>query len=71
VVEAKEIHKTYGRKLVSENLVMPFEQFCSEKLLGVPAALDDGKHDRYAQAQRALRNAARRNKYAAVDGASR
>jgi len=71
VVEAKEIHKTYGRKLVSENLVMPFEQFCSEKLLSVPAALDDGKHDRYAQAQRALRNAARRNKYAAVDGASR
>ena len=71
VVEAKEIHKTYGRKLVSENLVMPFEQFCSGKLLGVPAALDDRKHDRYAQTQHALRNAARRYKYAAVDGASR
>lgn len=68
IVEAKEIHKTYARKLVSENLVMPFQQFCREKLPAVPIALDEGKNDRYAFSQRALRNAARQSKYAAVNG---
>lgn len=71
VVEAREIHKTYGRKLVSENMVMPFQQFCSKNLPGVPVALHDAKHDRYAHTQRALRNLARQNKYAAVEGVSR
>jgi len=63
ITEGKEIHRIYGRKLISENLVMPFEQFCSEKLPTVPAILDDGQHDRYAHAQHALRDAARVLKY--------
>jgi len=70
VVEAKEIHKTYGRKLVSENLVMPFQKFCREKLPSVNVAMNDEKQDRYAQVQRALRNAARQGKYSAGNGAA-
>lgn len=71
VVEAKEIHTMYGRKLVSKNLVTPFGQFCRENLPNVPVTLDDGKHDRYVHSQRALRNTARQMKYTAAAGVSR
>lgn len=65
VVEANEIRKTYGRKLISENLVMPFDAFCREKLPEVPHAQSGGTRNRYDLAQLALRNAARR-KYSAT-----
>ncbi len=68
VVEAKEIHKTYARQLISKNFVMPFEDFCSQKLPNMPIVMDAGKNDRYAQTQRALRNLARHIKYSTAKG---
>lgn len=68
VVEANAVLKTYGRKLVSENIVMPFEQFCRERLPGVPVALAGADKNRYNQVQRALRNTARQLKYPAAGG---
>lgn len=68
VTEAKEILGMYGSALVSDNLVMPLEQFCRERLPGVPPAMAAGRHDRYALAQLGLRNAARQLKFKAEQG---
>jgi hypothetical protein len=65
VDEAKAILKMYGRKLVSENLLMPFDQFCRERLFLVQPRPDLTAEDRYSAAQRSMRNAARLLKYSA------
>lgn len=62
VVEANEIRKTYGRKLVSKNMVMPFQQFAKE-CVSLPTVLDSGRNDRYGLVQNSLRNLARSVKY--------
>lgn len=66
IVEAKDILRMYGRKLISENLLMPFERFCEERLFRFrPQQEESLSKDRYAATQRSLRNAARLLKYSA------
>ena len=62
VLEAREIMKMYGRRLVSENLLMPFEDFRRSRLYRYEARPGE-TGDRYACAQGALRNAARALKW--------
>ena len=53
IEEAKHILKTYGRKLVSPNILMSRERFLDEQLNGL--AGQDTSQGRYAAVQRALR----------------
>lgn len=63
VEEAKRILKTYGRRLVSENMVMPIDQFV-ERLASRTDASDRLKGSRYTRVQHVLRDTAIKNKYA-------
>lgn len=63
VEEARRILKTYGRRLVSENVVMPIDRFVQNLSPG-SCAPDRLKESRYTTVQHALRNAAIKNKYA-------
>jgi hypothetical protein len=67
VEEAKRILKTYGRRLVSENLVMPIDQFAQSLSLNTDAP-EHLKGSRYTRVQYALRDAAINKKYAQVNG---
>lgn len=68
VVESMEIHKTYCRKLIPQEVVIPHEQFL-RKLNPIESAWVDGDtKDRYVLAQQALRNTARFKKYPAGHG---
>ena len=70
VAEAMDIHKRYCRKLMPDEVVMATADYARalDPALAVPPP---GKADRYVMAQEALRNLARRGKFAAPDGASR
>lgn len=63
VEEAEEIKKLYARKLISRNLIVPFEEFCAENAFEVSE-----ERDRYSQSQLALRSLARREKYSGTGG---
>ncbi|MEP7302694.1 MAG: glycosyltransferase [Caldimonas sp.] len=56
--EARMIHKRYGRQLVSDNLVMPFDSFRALVAPDLPAPAGGGPGDRHALVQSALREAA-------------
>lgn len=70
VAEAMDIHKRYCRKLMPDEVVMATADYARalDPALAVPPP---GKADRYVMAQEALRNLARRGKFAAPDGAPR
>jgi hypothetical protein len=63
VVEAMEVHKTYCRKLMPEDVVMPREQFIRKLDPTRSGLMGMDTNDRYVLAQQALRNAARNRKY--------
>jgi glycosyltransferase involved in cell wall biosynthesis len=63
VEEAKRILKTYGRHLVSENVVMPMDQFV-QRIFPISDVPGRVKKSRYTIVQHALRDAAIKDKYA-------
>jgi glycosyltransferase involved in cell wall biosynthesis len=63
VVEAMEIHKTYCRKLIPQDVVMPREQFICKLDSTRANWVEAHTKDRYVLAQQALRNLARHQKY--------
>ncbi|MBK8025205.1 MAG: glycosyltransferase [Chloroflexi bacterium] len=67
VEEAKRILKTYGRRLVSENVVMPVDRFV-QSLSPRTDAPDRLKGSRYTRVQHVLREAAIRQKFAHCGG---
>lgn len=70
VAESMEIHKTYCRKLIQEDVVMPHEDLI-RKLDPARTFMIGNTKDRYQLAQQALRNAARHRKYPAVKKGAR
>lgn len=60
--ETRRVLKTYGRRLVSENVVMPFDEFM-KKISPTPIIHEWNSANRYACTQDALRAAAIRTKY--------
>lgn len=67
VEEGKRILKTYGRRLVSENLVMPIDQFVQSLSQGTDAQ-GHLKSSRYMRVQHALKEAAIMGKYSNANG---
>jgi len=64
VEESKRIHRTYGRRLISENAVMPMEDFAQMlKLKLGPRSFAGTNETRYGLAQKALQQAAVTQKY--------
>ena len=62
LAESCEILKSYGRKLVSNDVVMPREKFI-ESLRSVSGGHIDDVGDRYQLVQQALQNTSRTTKY--------
>lgn len=71
VIEAMEIHKTYCRKLIHEDVIMPREEFI-RKLDSSRTGWVEGNNikDRYMLVQQALRNLARHQKYTQTKGSN-
>ena len=65
VAESMEIHKTYCRKLIQEDVLMAREDFV-RKLDPARTSLIGNTKDRYKLVQQTLRNAARHRKYSAI-----
>ena len=65
VAESMEIHKTYCRKLIQEDVLIPREEFIRKLDPARTFSIGNTK-DRYKLVQQALRNTARRRKYLAV-----
>ncbi len=62
LAEAMQVHKTYCRKLIPEDVVMPLARF-REKLGSQGIDAQTSERNRYTLAQHALRDAARFRKY--------
>lgn len=70
VLEAMEVHKTYCRRLISEDVVMSSDDFVRKLNLPRASFSSPLNEDRYSLVQQALRGAARDLKYSAAQGVS-
>jgi len=65
VQEGRRIFKTYARRLVPDNAVMPITEFLAKSAF-LPQPEECGDDSRYSMAQRGLRNVAMCTKYAGI-----